>query len=79
MTSSHTAQQFLPTITEQQPNTVQRERERETEMWKTSVVRARRGPQPFFLPTILGDDVIIHIKKMMEKNVSVPRAQLEQK
>lgn len=52
---------------------------RETQMWKTSVVRgARRGPQPFSLPTILGDDVIIH-KKKEKKNVSAPLAQLEQK
>lgn len=45
------------------------ERERE------SVVKARQGPQPFSSPTIFGDDVIIHKKK---KNVSAPKAQLEQ-
>lgn len=32
-------------------------------MWKRSVVKARRGLQPFSSPTIFGDDVIIHKKK----------------
>ena len=38
-------------------------------MWKMSVVKARRGPQPFSSPTIFGDDVIIHKKIEKEKCV----------
>lgn len=38
-------------------------------MWKTSVVNARQGPQPFSSPTIFRDDVIIHEKNRKEKCV----------
>lgn len=48
---------------------VQGERERERQMGK-SVVKARRGPQLFSSPTIFGDDVIIH-KKKIEKEKCV--------
>lgn len=40
---------------------------RERDMWKMSVVKARRGPQPFSSPTIFGDDVIIHKKNRKRK------------
>lgn len=42
---------------------------RERQMWKTSVVKARQGPQLFSSPTIFGDDVIIHKKIEKEKCV----------